>query len=261
LAGKSAVFTITLKELKEKELPELDDDFAQEVSEQETLAELREYLEKQFQEKAEQETTASKEQALLEELLKQVEIDLPETLIEQEVETILRQTAIQMENYGMDISKLFNAETMPQLRERSRPDAIQRLRQSLALQEIAKRESITVERSELEAKVKELMEQLAGQKIDPNRVREVIESDLLKEKALKWLEEHATIELVPKGSLTTEEDTEEVTEDVTDAALQTIDVEAEASTTEQTGGEAIAQEETAAASQTIDVQAEPSVEE
>jgi len=261
LAGKSAVFTITLKELKEKELPELDDDFAQEVSEQETLAELREYLEKQFQEKAEQETTASKEQAILEALLKQVEIDLPETLIEQEVETILRQTAIQMENYGMDISKLFNAETMPQIRERSRPDAIQRLRQSLALQEIAKRESITVERSELEAKVKELMEQLAGQNIDPNRVREVIESDLLKEKALKWLEEHATIELVPKGSLTTEEDTEEVTADVTEAALQTIDVEAEASTTEQTGGEAIAQEETDAASQTIDVQAEPSVEE
>jgi trigger factor len=261
LAGKSAVFTITLKELKEKELPELDDDFAQEVSEQETLAELREYLEKQFQEKAEQETTASKEQAILEALLKQVEIDLPETLIEQEVETILRQTAIQMENYGMDISKLFNAETMPQIRERSRPDAIQRLRQSLALQEIAKRESITVERSELEAKVKELMEQLAGQNIDPNRVREVIESDLLKEKALKWLEEHATIELVPKGSLTTEEDTEEVTADVTEAALQTIDVEAEASTTEQTGAEAIAQEETDAATETIDVQAEPSVEE
>jgi trigger factor len=65
LAGKSAVFTITLKELKEKELPELDDDFAQEVSEQETLAELRESLEKQFREKAEQETAASKEQALV----------------------------------------------------------------------------------------------------------------------------------------------------------------------------------------------------
>ena len=257
LAGKSAAFTITLKELKEKELPELDDDFAQEVSEQETLAELREYLEKQFQEKAEQETTASKEQALLKVLLNQVEIDLPESLIEQEVETILRQTAMQMENYGMDIRKLFNPETMPQLRERSRPDAIQRLRQSLALQEIAKRESLTVEPSELEAKVKELMEQLAGQNIDENRVREVIESDLLKEKALKWLEEHATIELVPKGSLTTEEDTEAVT----DAALQTIDVEAQASTTEQTGGEAIAQEEADAASQTIDVQAEPSVEE
>src|SRR4028118_797550 len=138
LAGKPAVFTITLKELKEKELPELDDDFAQEVSEKETLAELREFLETQFREKAEQETAASKEQALLVALLEKVEIDLPETMIEREVEAILTQTAMQMESYGMDIRKLFNAETMPQLRERSRPDAVERLRKSLALEEIAK---------------------------------------------------------------------------------------------------------------------------
>jgi trigger factor len=202
LAGKSALFTLTLKELKEKELPELDDDFAQEVSEQETLAELREFLDKEFREKAEQETAASKEQALLEALLEKVEIDLPETMIEREVETILTQTAIQMERYGMDIQKLFNAETMPQLRERSRPDAIVRLKQSLALQEIAKRESLTVEPEAIQAKIKELMEQLSGQNVDPKRVREVVESDLIKEKAIKWLEEHATIELVPKGSLT-----------------------------------------------------------
>jgi trigger factor len=250
LAGKSAVFSITLKELKEKELPELDDDFAQEVSEQETLAELREFLEKQFREKADQETTASKEQALLEALLERVEIDLPETMIDREVQTLLTQTAIQMENYGMDVRKLFNAETMPQLRERSRPDAILRLRQSLALQEIVKRESLTVEPEEIEAKIKELMEQLAGQSVDPKRVREVVESDLLKEKAVKWLEEHATIELVPKGSLAKEEEETEgediqieaIAQEEIDASTQTIDVEAEPST------------------QTIDVQAEPSAQ-
>jgi len=268
LAGKSALFTLTLKELKEKELPELDDDFAQEVSEQETLAELREFLDKEFREKAEQETAASKEQALLEALLEKVEIDLPETMIEREVETILTQTAIQMERYGMDIQKLFNAETMPQLRERSRPDAIVRLKQSLALQEIAKRESLTVEPEAIQAKIKELMEQLSGQNVDPKRVREVVESDLIKEKAIKWLEEHATIELVPKGSLTTEETEEEDTpieatvQEEIDAATQTIDVQAEPSTTEEedTPIEATAQEETDAATQTIDVQAEPSTD-
>ena len=268
LAGKSALFTLTLKELKEKELPELDDDFAQEVSEQETLAELREFLDKEFREKAEQETAASKEQALLEALLEKVEIDLPETMIEREVETILTQTAIQMERYGMDIQKLFNAETMPQLRERSRPDAIVRLKQSLALQEIAKRESLTVEPEAIQAKIKELMEQLSGQNVDPKRVREVVESDLIKEKAIKWLEEHATIELVPKGSLTTEETEEEDTpieatvQEEIDAATQTIDVQAEPSTTEgeDTPIEATAQEETDAATQTIDVQAEPSTD-
>lgn len=267
LAGKSALFTLTLKELKEKELPELDDDFAQEVSEQETLAELREFLDKEFREKAEQETAASKEQALLEALLEKVEIDLPETMIEREVETILTQTAIQMERYGMDIQKLFNAETMPQLRDRSRPDAIVRLKQSLALQEIAKRESLTVEPEAIQAKIKELMEQLSGQNVDPKRVREVVESDLIKEKAIKWLEEHATIELVPKGSLTTEEtekDTpiEATAQEEINAATQTIDVQAEPSTTEgeDTPIEATAQEDTDAATQTIDVQAEPSTD-
>lgn len=239
LASKPAIFTITLKELKEKELPELDDDFAQEVSEQETLAELRESLEKQFQEKADRETTASKEQALLEALLEKVEIDLPETMIEQEVQTLLTQTAIQMESYGMDVRKLFNAETLPQLKERSRPDAVVRLKQSLALQEIAKRESLTVEPEEIEAKSKEVLEQLSGQDVDPKRLREVVESDLIKEKAIKWLEEHATIELVPKGSLTPEETEGEETqpESPTATVPQEPDIEA--------------------ASQTIDVQAEP----
>jgi trigger factor len=269
LAGESAVFTVTLKELKEKELPELDDDFAQEVSELDTIAELRESLEKQFRERAEQETQASKEQALVEALLKQVEIDLPESMIEREVETILTQTAIQMENYGMDVKKLFNAETMPQLRERSRPDAIVRLTQSLALQEIAKRESLTVEREEIEAKMKEVMEQLAGQNVDPQRVRQFVESDLLKEKAIKWLADHGTIELVPKGSLTTEataaEDTivETTAPEAIDASTQTIDVEAQPSAVEETRPEdtpaqATTQEETQAATQTIDVQAQPS---
>lgn len=238
LAGKAAVFTITLKELKEKELPELDDDFAQEVSEKETLAELRESLEKQFQEKADRETAASKEQALLEALLEKVEIDLPETMIEQEVQTLLTQTAIQMESYGMDVRKLFNAETLPQMKERSRPDAVVRLKQSLALQEIAKRESLTVEPEEIEAKSQEVLEQLSGQDVDPKRLREVVESDLIKEKAIKWLEEHATIELVPKGSLTPEETQGEETqpesptvtvpqEPEIEAASQTIDVQAE----------------------------------
>jgi trigger factor len=257
LASKAAVFTITLKELKEKELPELDDDLAQEISELETIAELRESLEKQFREKAERETATSKEQALLEALIEKVEIDLPETMIEREVQTILTQTAIQMENYGMDIRKLFNADTMPQLKERSRPDAIVRLKQSLALQEIAKRESLTVSQEEIEAKVKEVMEQLAGQDVDIERVREVVESDLVKEKAIKWLEDHATIELVPKGSLNPEEpkDDDDVLEgqEEIEAASQTVEVLPHSD--DAVSG---SQEEIDAASQTIDVQAEPS---
>lgn len=234
LAGKSAIFTITLKELKEKELPPMDDDFAQEVSEQETIAELREFLTKQFQEKAEQETKASKEDAILVALADKIEIDLPETMIEREIETILTQTAMQMESYGMDVRKLFNAETLPKLKDNARPDAIQRLQQSLALKEIAQREAITVESAELDAKIEEVLEQLTEQDVDPKRVREFVESDLQREKTLKWLEEHGTVELVSKGSLSPEDESVEVEEatEAPDPSSQTIDVAAETLTEE-----------------------------
>lgn len=205
LAGKSAMFTITLKEIKEKELPELDDEFAEEISEMNTLDELRESLTKQFAEAAEKETTQSKQQAVLQALLEQVEIDLPETMIEREVQTILTQTMMQMESYGMDVRKILTPEMVPQMRERSRPDAIKRLKQTLTLKEVVKEQSLTVGQEEIQAKAKELMEQFAGQDVDPDRLLEFVKTDLLEEKALQWLEEHATIELVPKGSLTTPE--------------------------------------------------------
>ncbi len=201
LAGKAAMFTVTLKELKEKELPELNDDFAQEVSEFETLEELRSSLESRFKTEAERQTKANKEQALTEELLKQLEVELPETLIEEEVDALLTQTAVQLSRQGIDIKKLFTQEMIPQLRERSRPEAIERLRRSQALREVAKRESLQVEPAAVEARIKELMAEYSGQDIDMNRLREVVEEELLTEKIMSWLEEHCTIELVPAGSL------------------------------------------------------------
>jgi trigger factor len=244
LAGESVVFSITLQELKEKELPELDDDFAQEISEMETLEELRESLSEQFQQKADKETAQSKEQALVAALLEKVEVDLPKTLLDREVETIIRQSVMQLEQMGMNLANTLTAEMVQQMQERSRPDAIVRLKQSLALEEVAKRESLTVEPEAIEARINEWMEQLSGQNVDPGRLREVVESDLLREKAIEWLKEHATIELVPKGSLTPEEETEETGEGEdaqtaamaveTDEATQTIDVTAEPSAEQST---------------------------
>lgn len=211
VAGRAAVFTVTLKELKEKELPELNDDFAQEVSDFETLAELRSSLESRFQAEADRQTRANKEQVLLDELVKHLEADMPETLIAQEVDAMLTQTAVQLSKQGIDVKKLFTQENISQLRERSRPEAIENLKRSLALQEVAKRESLAVSESEVEARIKELMAQYSGKEdIDLDRLREVVKEDLLKEKVLNWLQEHATIELVPVGSLNAAEpDTQE----------------------------------------------------
>ncbi|MBW4622933.1 MAG: trigger factor [Cyanosarcina radialis HA8281-LM2] len=209
LAGKNTVFTITLKDIKEKELPTLDDDFAQEVSEFETLSELQESLTSRFRERAEKATTESINDALAKELLNHVEIDLPETSIEREVETMLRQTVAQLSSYGMDVKKMLNEEMVSQLREKSRPEAIDRLKQSLGLEEIAKRESLEVDPEALAAEVEKWKKELSGQSIDENRLQEVVKSDLLKEKTLKWLQEQSAVELVPLGSLSKEEETEE----------------------------------------------------
>ncbi|MBF2029006.1 MAG: trigger factor [Oscillatoriales cyanobacterium C42_A2020_001] len=231
VAGRKALFTITLKELKEKELPELDDEFAQEVSEFQTIAELRESLESRFTEEAEDQTRSNKEQAILQELLNQIETDVPETLIEREVNFMLQQTAMQLQNQGIDVKQFFTQDMVARLREQSRPDAISRIKRTLALGEIAKRESIEATEEEISAKVNELQEDLgeSAANIAPDRLRSVVAEDVLKEKIMNWLIEHSSIELVPEGTLTKDEAAESeaaaVTEDLP-AEAQTIEVEA-----------------------------------
>lgn len=231
VAGQAAVFTVNLKELKEKELPELNDDFAQAVSEFQTLAELRSSLEERFTAEAQRQTTANKEQALISELVKYLEVDLPETLIEQEVNAMLTQAAVQLSQQGIDVKKLFTQESVAQLRENSRPEAIERLRSTLTLQQIAQREAITAEESEIEAKVKEILSQYSNDEIDLNRLREVVAEDLLKEKLISWLEEYNTVELLPEGTLSSEESSEAELIEVTpsDAEESSVATEVETS--------------------------------
>lgn len=208
LAGQPAVFTVTLKDLKEKELPELDDDFAQDISEFETLAELRESLEKRFQDEANDKTKANKQEALLEALVANLEVELPETLIRREVDHMITQTAMRFAEQGMDIKQMFTPEMVNMMRERSRPEAIARLRRTMALGEVAKQESITVDAAEVEAKVEEVLEDLEGRSVDRDRLREVIEENLIRDKIFEFLEANSTVELVPEGTLVKEEPVE-----------------------------------------------------
>lgn len=222
LAGKPAVFTITLKELKERELPDLDDDFAQEVSEFETLEALRESLESRFQKEVEQKTKESKHEALLNQLLEELEVDLPETLVRREVDYSITQTAMQLGQQGLDVKKTFTQEVIAMLRDQARPEALTRLKRTLVLGEVAKRESIEVDAAAVQAKVDELLAEYAGQDIDVNRLREVVQEDLLREKILDWLEAHNSVELVPEGSLKPAEAEEPEAEEV---ALETPEPE------------------------------------
>lgn len=231
LAGKAAVFSVTLKELKEKELPELDDEFVKEISEFETLAELRESLENRYKADSERKTQTNKEKALLSALVKVTEVEIPATLINREVDYLLTQQAMQLSNYGVDIRQLFTEETIPMMRERSRPEAIERITELLAIEQVAKQESISVEDAEIRAEMTRVRAQLPKDSdVDPIRLRSVVESDLIKQKTLKWLEERSTIELVPEGSLPpTATETSEAAEAASEPAASeaTVSVEAE----------------------------------
>lgn len=193
-AGRSARFEITLKDLKTRELPALDDAFAQQASDKQTLAELRDDLESRLKEDAERRAKAARHDALLEALVEQLEVELPETLIQQEVRTLIEQTAGQIAQQGMDVKKLFTPDLVRSLMDTSRPEAEQRLRRSLALQALAAAEAIEVAAEELEAKVKEVSRSLSQEgRIDPERLRRVVADDLLRDKLLAWLEENSTI--------------------------------------------------------------------
>ncbi|MHC5671334.1 trigger factor [Nostoc sp.] len=231
LAGKGATFTVTLKELKEKELPEVNDDFAQEISDFETLEELRASLVERYQKEADDKTKTNKQEALLTELLNHVEVDLPATLIDQEVDAMLTQTAMRLSQQGLDVRNLFTQDIIAQLRERSRTEAIERIKRSLSLQEIGKRESIQVTPQEIAARVTELLQQYPEEKeVDEDRLRSIVENELSTEKIIDWLLEHSSVELVPEGSLSATEETEAVESDVDADAPQTEPQNSEAST-------------------------------
>ncbi len=213
LAGCAAKFSMTVHEIKERELPALDDDFAKEISdgEYETIAALQEMLEERYNDEATDKTKQNKETAILNELLTQVEVDLPETLIDREIESMLMQSAYQLQQQGIDVRQLFNQDTMPRLKESSRPEAINRLKRTMALGEVAKQQKLEVTPTELNDKIKETMEEMGDQTadVDPERLRSVLSEELLKEKILGWIEENSTIELVAEGSLAPAADDED----------------------------------------------------
>ena len=215
LAGKPASFTITLKELKTKELPDLDDDFAEDVSdgEHETLEDFKASLEKQFQEKAENETKNNINNALLEVLLEQSTVDLPETMVQDEVTQVLSQTLMQMQQMGLDVKQIVNPDTIPKMRENARPEAVENLKKSLVLAEIAEQESLKPEDADIQAKMQEIAAELSGQEIDQNKLKSLVTEDLTTENTLDWLREKAQVELVPAGSLTETDATEEAAEE------------------------------------------------
>ncbi len=226
LAGMEVKFKVVLKELKERELPELDDDFAQDVSEYETIAELREYLETQHKESAEKETKLGKQDALMTEILSKTTVEFPETLIDKEVTNVLTQTLVRLSNQGLDIKSMMTPDLVSSLRERARPEAISSLKTDYTIAEIAKQESIEVDIDEVQAKMNEFLEENRRDDIDLEKLREVMTSEVQMEKVFEFLDANNTVELLPPGTLSENEESEDGDEDNSAEATESSEVDA-----------------------------------
>lgn len=204
LAGKTVTFTVCLREIKAEELPELDDAFVQEISSFQTVAELREHLQKRLEQDALRQSEENLETAILNAILETTEVDLPETLIEQETTQLLAQSLQALRQEGIKPGELrkflseLPPETLNQLKERHRPEAIDRLRRTLALSAIVRQEQIAVGSTELDVEVEEVMAAYAqqGQRLDRERVRQAVYEGLLTNKVMAWLKSQTTVNWV-----------------------------------------------------------------
>ncbi len=194
--GRKAEFKVSLEDLKIKELPELNDDFAKQASDKENMTDLRADLEMRLKEDTDRKQEKNRQDSLLDALVKELEVELPKSLIDQEVRVIVEQTAQNFAQQGIDVKSMFTPELVKSLMESSKGEAEKKLRQKLALNALAKSEKIEVSQKEINSKLKEVQADMKLSKeknIDEDRLKEAINDDLLQEKLFAWLEENNTI--------------------------------------------------------------------
>jgi len=159
LAGKPAMFKVTIKDIKAKELPAIDDEFAKDVSDFETLNEYKEDIKKGLQEKKETSAIRIKEDKVLDKAVANAKLEIPEVMISNEVESMLNNFAQSLQQQGMKLEQYlqFTGGNLDTFKETIKPDAEKRVSGRLILEAIAKAENIEVS----EEDVKEELEKMA----------------------------------------------------------------------------------------------------
>lgn len=198
LAGKPAMFKVNIKEIKVKELPELDDDFAQDVSEFDTLDEYKEDIKKNLTEKKEKEAEAEKESKVIEAIVNDAEMDIPEKMVEAQAEQMLEEFAqnIAMQGISFEQYLQFTGATVDQMKEQVKPQAQARVESSLVLEAVVKAENIEATEEEVEEEIKEMAgrynmeaDKLKGLLTDSDK--ENLKKDICARKAAKFVVDEA----------------------------------------------------------------------
>ena len=158
LKGKPATFKVTVKEIKEKQLPELDDDFAQDVSDFDTLAEYKDDLKKKIAERKESEAKAKKESEAIEKVVEAAKMDIPQAMIDTQVNRMLEDFATRLQQQGLSVEQYFQytGMTADKIMEEMKPEAVKRIKNSLVLEAVAKAENIEVSEEEFEAELQKM---------------------------------------------------------------------------------------------------------
>lgn len=151
LANKQAVFKVKVHEIKRKQLPELDDEFAKDVSEFDTLDEYKEDLKKQLLTRKEQEAQGVRENEAVEKAAANAEVEIPEAMIQSEVQNMMRDFDNRLRQQGMNLEMFlsFSGQTNADLEGQMKDDAEKRVRNNLVLEQIAKEEKLEVSEEEI----------------------------------------------------------------------------------------------------------------
>ena len=173
LAGKPAVFKVQIKEIKEKQLPELDDEFAAEVSEFDTLDEYKAEVKKNLLEKKEKEARAAKENAVIEAIIADAKMDIPEAMVETQQRQLVDEFTQRLQMQGLSAEQYFQFTGLDhgKLMEQVKPQAEQRIKSRLVLEAIVKAENIVADEADFEQEIAKMAETY---RMEADKVKEML---------------------------------------------------------------------------------------
>lgn len=209
LKGKPALFKVTIKEIKVKELPKLDDDFADEVSEFETLKEYKASVKKNLTERRKEEAKREKENEVIEKVVDNITVELPEPMVEEQAQQIIQEFAGRLSQQGLSFEQYMQMTGMTPdaLMAQMRPEAEKRIRTRLTLEAIVKAEGIKATAKDIE---KEIENMASMYQMEVDKVKEMLGEDG-KEQVSQDVAVQKAVDFVVKNAVEVEpeEETEE----------------------------------------------------
>lgn len=201
LAGKDAVFHVALKQVQEKQLPELDDEFVKDVSEDcDTLEQYRAAVRERMSKEAAQRSDTEFDNDLLTKVVENAQVDIPNSMIERQIDALVRdmERSLSYQGLSMEMFIQYTGSTMDQIRDRYRAEAERRVKSQLVMEAVVAAENIAADEEEIEAQIRELaestkqdIEELRG-KIDEQQ-RAYIGEDIAMRKAFDLLRAEAVV--------------------------------------------------------------------